>query len=49
MSFHSRSFCSRSRHSNVISNSYGALKGAGLFRTETLSNDTLAMALAVLR
>jgi hypothetical protein len=45
VSFHSRSFCSGSRHSNVISNSYGALNGAGLLRTVTLRSDTVAIML----
>ena len=43
VSFHSRSFDSGSRHSNVISNSYGASNDAGLLRTETFRRETAAM------
>ena len=43
VSFHSISFCNGSRHSNVISKMYGALNGAGLLRTATLSSDTVAI------
>lgn len=45
VSFHSRSFDRLSRHSNVISNSYGELKGAGLLRTETFRSETAAISM----
>lgn len=40
VNFHSKSFCKPSRASKVISNSYGALKGAGLFRILTSKSET---------